>query len=113
MPNIKGWYSKEEFLETGLPCYFPASDQWTHTPYDWAVLLTKSRCEQLGVPILGSGREFPSAFRFLGMGAFGETREDEGFDYIPLYDRTDAFELLRDSLLNSELMVNGHEIEVY
>lgn len=86
MPNDIGWYSKEEMLETGLP-YFISS--WSHEPYDFALLLTKTRCASLKMPILRSGREKPSAFYY-------NNAPNHKYRYIPLYDRTDAFDEVRD-----------------
>lgn len=91
MPNEKGWYNKEEVLATGLPYYIPRSGRWTHEPYDFAVLLTKSRCKGFGIPILCKmGYEAPSAFRYAA--AAGTGTDDKLHRYIPLYDRTDVFE---------------------
>jgi hypothetical protein len=90
MPNEKGWYTKEEVLETGLPYYIPRSDKWTSEPYPFAVLLTKSRCKQLGMPILRSGNEKPSAFKYAANAGSGTG--DLNHRYVPLYDRTDVFE---------------------
>ena len=55
MPNSKGWYTKEEVLESGLPYYIPRSKRWTHEPYPFAVLLTRTRCKELGMPALRNG----------------------------------------------------------
>ncbi len=90
MPNAKGWLTKEEVLETGLPYYIPASNRWTSTPYKFAVLLTKSRCKEFGMPILPNGHEKPSAFRYAA--AAGTGTDDKMHRYIPLYDRTSVFE---------------------
>jgi hypothetical protein len=90
VPNDKGWYTKEEVLASGLPYYIPRSDKWTSEPYPFAVLLTKSRCKQLGMPILRSGNEKPSAFKYIANGGAGTG--DLNHRYAPLYDRTDVFE---------------------
>lgn len=108
MPNENGWYNKAEVLETGLPYYIPASKRWTSEPYPFAVLLTKSRCKEFGVPILPSGREKPCAFRY---------SSPKGL-YYPLYDRTSVFlsgELSIDHLYDHEIMGmlparNGREL---
>ena len=104
MPNEKGWFSKQEVLDTGLPYFIPASRRWTAVPYEFAVLLTKTRCERLGVPILSSGRENPSAFRYTASAGTGRSSEDKRYRYIPLYDRTDAYELLKEELYPYEIM---------
>lgn len=88
MPNEKGWYSKEEVLETGLPYY--TGSRWTAEPYRFAVLLTKTRCEELKMPILKDGHEKPSAFRYAA--AAGVGTGDHKHRYFPLYDRTSVFE---------------------
>ncbi|MFK4167222.1 hypothetical protein ACI2LM_13330 [Paenibacillus lautus] len=103
MPNRKGWYTKEEVVETGLPYFIPSSKRWTDTPYPFAVLLTKSRCVDLGVPILASGREKPSAFRYIALAGRG-TNDDKRYRYAPLYDRTDAYHLIKDQLYPHEIM---------
>ena len=105
MPNEKGWYSKNEVLETGLPYYIPASKRWTHEPYPFAVLLTKSRCREFGIPILSSGNEKPSAFRYAA--AAGTGTDDKTHRYYPLYDRTSVFvsgELSMNLLYEHEIM---------
>lgn len=102
MPNEKGWYTKEEVLETGLPYYIPASKRWTDTPYQFAVLLTKSRCEKLGVPILRNGHEKQSAFRYSANAGVGTN--DKTHRYVPLYDRTDVYEEIKDELYDHEIM---------
>lgn len=105
MPNEKGWYTKREVLETGLPYYIPASERWTHKPYEFAVLLTKSRCKEFGIPILSSGNEEPSAFRYAA--AAGTGTDDKTNRYIPLYDRTSVFakgEISMDKLYKHEIM---------
>lgn len=104
MPNEKGWYTKEEVLATGLPYYIPRSDKWTHEPYPYAVLLTRSRCKHFGIPALRTG-EKPSAFRFSA--AAGTGTGDTQHRYIPLYDRTDVFEageIGLDNLYKGETM---------
>lgn len=110
MPNEKGWYTKDEVLETGLPYYITSSNRWTDTPYPFAVLLTKSRCNDLKVPILGSGREKPSAFRYIALAGRG-TNEDKRYRYAPLYDRTDAHYLIKDQLFPHEIMGNPEDME--
>ena len=89
MPNERGWYSKEEAYATGLPIWIRRDSmqpgQWTHKPYDLAVLLTRTRCKELGMPTLRNGMEAPSAFRY-------KNSEGSQYRYIPLYDRTDVFE---------------------
>lgn len=110
MPNAKGWYTKEEVLATGLPYYIPKSKRWTSKPYPFAVLLSKSRCKELGIPILSSGREKPSAFRYAA--AAGAGSGDNQHRYIPLYDRTDVFDtgkLSMHILFDHEVMKDGEE----
>ncbi|MEI7028390.1 hypothetical protein [Paenibacillus sp. y28] len=105
MPNEKGWYSKAEVLETGLPYYIPSSKRWTQEPYPFAVLLTKTRCQDFGIPILPQGRELPSAFRYAA--AAGTGTDDKTHRYYPLYDRTDVFksgELAMELLNKYEIM---------
>lgn len=89
MPNKNGWYSKEEVIDTRLPYYIPSSKRWTHEPYEFAILLTKSRSKEFGVPILSNDHEKPSAFRYAA--AAGTGTDDKIHRYFPLYDRTEAF----------------------
>jgi len=84
LPNEIGWYTKDEVQATGLPYWITASKRWTHAPYDFAILLSRSRCKELGAPILSNGYEHPIAFRYASA-AQGQHR------YIPLYDRTDLY----------------------
>ncbi|BFH11209.1 hypothetical protein P4K96_01040 [Bacillus cereus] len=104
MPNKKGWYTKEEVEATGLPYYIPASRRWTAKPYPFAVLLTKSRCKELKMPILASGREKPSAFRYAAAAGTGGSTEDKQYRYIPLYDRTAAYHEVKEELYDHEIM---------
>lgn len=104
MPNEKGWLTKDEAYTTGLPIFVKTDSQkpghWTHTPYNHAVLLTKSRCAQLKMPTLDSGREAAVAYRY-AQGAANRYR------YVPLYDRTSVFtsgELPYSILLDGEIM---------
>lgn len=100
MPNEKGWWTKEEMLETELPCYNPITEKWSHIPYDLAVLLTRSRCKQLKMPALRNGYEKPSAF-------FYNNKPNDKYRYVPLYDRTDvliAGEIARSELYDREIM---------
>lgn len=82
MPNDAGRYSKEEVIASGLPYYIPKSKRWTHTPYPFAILISKSRCERFGMPILGSGREKPSAFLYSASAGTGPmTKSIDTFHY--------------------------------
>lgn len=110
MPNNKGWYTKEEVLETGLPSYNSNSKRWTHEPYPFAVLLTKTRCNELGIPILESGRELPSAFRHIALAGRGGSSEDKRYRYAPLYDRSEAYHLIKDQLYVHEIMGNPDNV---
>ncbi|MEK5061128.1 hypothetical protein BK126_26155 [Paenibacillus sp. FSL H7-0326] len=89
---LKRRYSLQEVQETGLPWMNEIERVWSSAPYPFAVLLPEERCMQLGVPILSSGREYPSAFR------------SRGNEFIPLYDRTDVYKLLKNRLFPYELM---------
>lgn len=106
MPNEKGWYSKREVIESGLPYYIPRSRRWTKMPYTRAILLTKSRCKELGVPVMSNGLEKPSAFRYA---AAASAHSDKEHLFIPLYDRTELFEngeITLDKIYDYEIMVN-------
>ncbi|MFN0222128.1 hypothetical protein [Paenibacillus sp. KR2-11] len=103
MPNSKGWHTKQEVLETGLP--YHTGQRWTAEPYTFAVLLTKSRCKEFGAPILRNGQEKPAAFRYAASAGTGTG--DTAHRYYPLYDRTDVFnagELDLKKLFKHELM---------
>ncbi|MEK8128382.1 hypothetical protein WMW72_10750 [Paenibacillus filicis] len=112
MPNNKGWYNKQEVLDTGLPYWINANRGWTQQPYPFAVLLTKSRCKEFGVPILSSGNEKPSAFRYAA--AAGTGTGDNKHRYYPLYDRTDVYEvgeITKEQLFRHEVMGDFPEEE--
>lgn len=103
MPNSQGRYTREEAYETGLPIYITTTKRWTETPYPFAVLLSKSRCKKLGVPILSNGHEKPSAFLYAPNAGIGTG--DLQHRYIPLYDRTDAVdEIGLNNLFDREIM---------
>lgn len=89
MPNEKGWYTKDEVVQSGLPYYIPASDRWTKQTHEFAILLTRSRCKELGVPIIHHEQAEPAAFRYAA--AAGTGTADKKHRYIPLYDRTGLF----------------------
>ncbi len=112
MPNKEGRYNKSEVLASGLPYYIPASKRWTSTPYDNAVLLTRTRCKLLKMPVMNNGvirpdgsGEHPVAFHYAA--SAGKGTEDLTHRYLPLYDRTavfDAGELSRKILYPNEIM---------
>lgn len=104
MPNKKGWYTIDEVKQTGLPYYITTSKRWTKEPF-FAVLLSKTRCKEFGVPILPNGHEKPSAFRYCGLCGMGT--DDQKHRFIPLYDRTSLFlsgELDLKRLFDHEIM---------
>lgn len=102
MPNEQGRYNKEEVLASGLPYYIPRSKRWEGKCYSFAVLLTKSRCQQLGVPELLNGHEMPSAYLYVAIA--GRGTNDLNHRYVGLYDRSDAWEILKNRLLPKEIM---------
>lgn len=89
MPNKEGRYNRTEVIDSGLPYWVNPARGWTHKPYPFAVLITKSRCKEFGVPILSNGHEKPSAFRYAA--AAGTGTGDNQHRYYALYDRTEAF----------------------
>lgn len=102
--NEKGWLTKASAYATGLPIWIRTDStkpgHWTSEPYSFAVLLTKTRCQKLGMPILQRGREKPSAYRYAQAAA-------SPYRYVPLYDRTSVFEsgeLSVDLLQDGEIM---------
>lgn len=104
MPNEKGWLTKDEAYATGLPIFIKTDSykpgHWTHEPYQKAVLLTKTRCAQLKMPTLDSGREAVAGYRY-AQGA------PSSYRYVPLYDRTNVFvnvELPYNILQDGEIM---------
>jgi len=103
MPNKQGRYTKQEVLESGLPYYIPRSKRWEGKGYSFAILLTKTRCQKLGVPILGTlHAEAPSAFLYSANAGAGTP--DTQHRYVALYDRTDAYPEIKDKLLPWEMM---------
>lgn len=104
MPDNKGWLTKDDAHATGLPIWIKQNSQmpgrWTDDPYKHAVLLTKTRCKELKIPVLNDGMEAPCAFRYAN-GALSSYR------YVPLFDRTSVFEkgeLLYSVLKDGERM---------
>lgn len=85
MPNKQGRYTKEEVICSGLPYFIPRSGRWTSMPYDYAILLSPSRCARFKVPI--GKEELPSAFLFCALAGSGT--DDQTHRYVPLYDRTE------------------------
>lgn len=89
MPNEHGWMTREEAEATGLPLWIQQSHsapgRWTKEPYDHAVLLTKTRCKELKMPIMLHNAEPPSGYRY-------NNRADSSYRYVPIYDRTSVFE---------------------
>jgi hypothetical protein len=104
MPNEQGRYSGIEIAALSLPVYIPRSNRWTKQPYPLAVLLSRSRCEHFGVPILSNGVESPSAFLYAANAGSGTN--DLSHRYVPLYDRTSVFvnEIGLDQLKDREIM---------
>jgi hypothetical protein len=102
MPDKRGWMMKEEALESSLPIYYPTGKgRWTARPYPFAVLLTRTRCQKLGVPAMSVDTEKPSALLYKALSA---SKEDDRYRFVPLYDRTDAYHLIKDRLSASEIM---------
>ncbi|MFD2328763.1 hypothetical protein ACFSR7_05820 [Cohnella sp. GCM10020058] len=104
MPNEKGWFTKEEAHESGLPLWMKVDSKkpgkWTKKPYANAVLLTRTRCNQLKMPALQNGKEASSALKY-------NNAESSKYRYVPLFDRSSVFEageLSYDILLDGELM---------
>lgn len=111
MPNKDGRYNKVEVLESGLPYFIPRSNRWEGKQYLFAVLLSKTRCKELGVPILSNGLERPSAFLFSANAGTGTN--DKTHRYVPLYDRTEAYNEIKDKLYPREIMGDPNEIKTY
>ncbi|MNC45171.1 hypothetical protein D3C75_941190 [compost metagenome] len=102
MPDKRGWMQKKEAEESGLPIYYPAGKgRWTKKPYTIAVLLTRTRCQQLGVPAMSPDSESPSALLYK---ALSGSKVDDRYRYVPLYDRTEAYPLIKNQLNPSEIM---------
>ncbi|WP_438498576.1 hypothetical protein [Paenibacillus sp. IHBB 3054] len=102
MPNEQGRYNKSEVLESGLPYFIPRSNRWEGKLYSFAVLLTMTRCNKLGVPILSRTSETPYAFLYSANAGAGTS--DTQHRYVALYDRTYAFGVIKDKLLPHEVM---------
>lgn len=113
MPNKEGRYNREEVLESKLPYFIPRSQRWNGKIYTFAVLLSKTRCKELGVPILNDGHEQPSAFLYSPNA--GRGTNDLDHRYHALYDRTDAYEDIKDRLHPREVIGDppNDEYEVY
>ncbi|WP_044480467.1 hypothetical protein [Paenibacillus antibioticophila] len=100
MPNKEGRYNKLEVKRSGLPVYIPRSSRWTSKPYRFAVLLTRRRCQQFGVPV--KQNEAPGAFLFSASAGAGTS--DQQHRYYPLFDRT------TDMAGNESARLYPHEI---
>jgi len=79
MPNKEGRHNKLEVKRSGLPVYIPRSSRWTSKPYRFAVLLTRRRCQQFGVPV--KQNEAPGAFLFSASAGVGTS--DQQHRYYP------------------------------
>jgi hypothetical protein len=101
MPNKEGRYNRQEVLDSRLPYFIPRSQRWNGEQYDFAVLLSKTRCRELGVPIMENGEQ-PSAFLYSPNA--GRGTNDLDHRYHALYDRTDAYEEIKDRLHPREIM---------
>lgn len=102
VPNKEGRYNRQEVINSGLPYFIPRSSQWNGNIYPFAVLLSKTRCKELKAPILDNGHEKPSAFIYAANA--GRGTDDLNHRYIALYDRTDAYEEIKDKLFPREIM---------
>lgn len=102
MANSKGWLTKAEVLATGLPYYIPRSKRWTGEPYSFAVLLTKTRCKAFALPVREKAQEKPVAYLYLANAGSGT--DDMQHRYVPLYNRTFAYEDIYKKLLPREMM---------
>lgn len=100
--NKDGRYSLQEVMDSGLPYYVARSGNWLGKTYPFAVLLTKTRCLELKIPILPEGREKPSAFLYVPL--LGRGTNDTSKRYVGLYDRTEAYEEIKDRLYPREIM---------
>ncbi|WP_088832618.1 hypothetical protein [Paenibacillus tyrfis] len=101
MPNDQGRYAKAEVVASGLPYYIPSSSRWTSRPYPYAILLSKTRCEQYNVPT--EEGEQPAAFLYAANA--GRGTDDLRHRYVPLYDRTRELQDRADvRLIPRELM---------
>lgn len=101
MPNTQGRFNRQEVLESGLPYFIPRTGQWNGKTYPFAVLLSKTRCKELGVPIMEKGEQ-PSAFLYAANAGSGSN--DNQHRYYALYDRTDAYPEIKDKLHPREIM---------
>lgn len=102
MPNEQGRYNRQEVIDSGLPYFIPRSGQWNGNTYPFAVLLSKTRCKELGVPILDNSHEAPSAFLYSANAGAGT--KDNTHRYHALYDRTEAYDEIKDKLYPREIM---------
>ncbi|OBZ15874.1 hypothetical protein A8L34_27905 [Bacillus sp. FJAT-27264] len=101
MPNKEGRFNRQEVKDSGLPYFIPRSGKWNGETYSFAVLLSKTRCKELHVPVMEEGEQ-PAAFLYSANAGAGTN--DTGHRYHALYDRTDAYTLIKDRLLPREIM---------
>jgi hypothetical protein len=83
MPNRKGWLTKNEMMDTGMPCFIPdavgaLTGRWYGSPPGDGIMLTRTRCAQLDAAVKDS--EEAVAFFYVATIA-------ENYRYIPFYHR--------------------------
>ncbi|MFD1777043.1 hypothetical protein [Paenibacillus rhizophilus] len=83
MPNKKGWLTKNEMMDTGQPCFIPdaagaLTGRWFGTPPLGGILLTATRCKQLGCPV--KTNEYAVAY-------FYSAAAPDHFRYVPFFHR--------------------------
>lgn len=101
MPNKYGWLTMEEMLLTGLPYFSKKNDigGWSSKAHSFAILISKSRCQQFKCPILANNQEKPSAYRYVQVAV-------NRYCFVPLYDRTEFY---RSGNIGQKLLVD-HEV---
>lgn len=106
MPNEQRRYNRQEVIESGLPYFIPRTGKWNGKVYPFAVLLSKTRCKELGVPIMVNGEQ-PSAFLYAANAGSGTG--DKQHRYYALYDRTDSYAEIKSKLHPREIMESFEE----
>jgi hypothetical protein len=83
MPNGRGYFTKNEMMDTGASCFIPdaagsLTGRWYGSLPEDGIALTRKRCANLGAPV--KDREDPVAFIYRV-----EIKDD--YRYVPFYHR--------------------------
>ncbi|MDH6371790.1 hypothetical protein M2444_003589 [Paenibacillus sp. PastF-3] len=83
MPNRKGYFTKNEMMDTGATCFIPdaagsLTGRWYGSMPEDGIALTRKRCAELGAPV--KDREDAIAFIY-------RVEIKDEYRYVPFYHR--------------------------